>query len=304
MVMVADLSLLDTIPSDLLLNQTNWLEYNSSAAHKNVTMPVSDSSDLIPFDDISLVAHDRLELFTDISTTGKGYALLNKISYTAPVVPTLYTAMSAGDQANDAEIYGTYTHSVVLEKDEVVELLDRFPPYGASFFDYDAGTSFATFDENNHTAFPTYPARRDNFILPPGGFYVIRFKADNPGVWIFHCHIDWHLMQGLAMTFVEDPFAIQDTTTIPEDHIEVCKAAGVPYEGNAAGNTEDYTDLKGFTTRGIVALVFSVVSAAVGMIAISIYGVSDLKFTMTESGMGDESASIGEVTEVSSEYRD
>ncbi|KAJ5732354.1 Multicopper oxidase type 2 [Penicillium malachiteum] len=257
---------------------TNWLEYNSSAAHNDVTMPVSDSSDLIPFDDIKLVPHDRLELFTDVKKkieltvvmedldNGKGYALLNKISYTAP--------------------------SVVLEKDEVVkvilsnqdkgshpfhlhghnfQMLDRYPGYGANFFDYDAGTTFATFDENNHTAFPTYPARRDTFILPPDGFYVIRFKADNPGVCIFHCHIEWHLMQVLAMTFVEDPFAIQDTTTIPYNHIDVCKAAGVAYEGNAAANTEDYTDLKGQNTplvsfhRALLRVVLLLLSSLVSL---------------------------------------
>ena len=350
MVMVADSSLLDTIPSDLLLNQTNWLEYNASAPHANVTMPVSDSSEIYPFDDINLVPHDRVELYTGVKKkievtvfmedldNGKGYALLNNISYTAPKVPTLYTVMSSGDQAADAEIYGDYTHSVVLEKDEVVEvvlsnqdtgshpfhlhghtfqMLDRFPGYGENFFDYDAGTTFATFDESNHTAFPTYPARRHTFLLPPGGFYVIRFKADNPGVWIFHCHIDWHLMQGLAMVFVEDPFAIQDKLTIPQQHIDVCEASGVAYEGNAAGNTEDYTDLKGqnkppgfippgFTTRGIVALVFSCVSAVIGMIALSIYGISDLKFTMTEAGLDSEEdrSTPGETTEIGAGYRD
>jgi iron transport multicopper oxidase len=255
---------------------------------------------------------------------GKGYALLNNISYTAPKVPTLYTVKSAGDLATDATVYGDYTHSVVLEQDEVVEiilsnqdtgthpfhlhghnfqLLDRYPGYGENFFDYDAGTVFATFDADNHTAFPEYPARRDTFVLPPGGYYVIRFKADNPGVWFFHCHIDWHLMQGLAMTFVEDPLAIQNKINISQAQIDVCEAAGVSYEGNAAANTENYLDLKGqntppgfipggFTTRGIIALVFSCVCAVLGMVSISIYGLSDLKFTMTESGLGDGETTV------------
>ncbi|KAJ5645758.1 Multicopper oxidase type 2 [Penicillium longicatenatum] len=336
MVMVADSSLLDTIPSDLLLNQTNWLEYNSEAAHNNVTMPVDDSSDIYPFDDIELVPYDRVGLYTNPTKTievavimedldnGKGYALLNNISYTAPKVPTLYTVKSAGDLATDATVYGDYTHSVVLEQDEVVEiilsnqdtgthpfhlhghnfqLLDRYPGYGENFFDYDAGTVFATFDADNHTAFPQYPARRDTFVLPPGGYYVIRFKADNPGVWFFHCHIDWHLMQGLAMTFVEDPLAIQDNINISQAQIDVCEAAGVSYEGNAAANTENYLDLEGqntppgfipggFTTRGIIALVFSCVCAVLGMVSISIYGLSDLKFTMTESGLGDGETTV------------
>lgn len=33
------------------------------------------------------------------------------------------------------------------------------------------------------------------------GYTVIRFVADNPGVWFFHCHIDWHLALGMAAVF-------------------------------------------------------------------------------------------------------
>lgn len=39
-----------------------------------------------------------------------------------------------------------------------------------------------------------------------GGFVIIRFKADNPGIWFFHCHNEGHLMQGMAMIIkVGDP---------------------------------------------------------------------------------------------------
>lgn len=33
---------------------------------------------------------------------------------------------------------------------------------------------------------------------------TIRFRTDNPGPWIFHCHIDFHLEAGLAVIFAED----------------------------------------------------------------------------------------------------
>jgi iron transport multicopper oxidase len=73
---------------------------------------------------------------------------------------------------------------------------------------------------------------------------------------------------------------MQQSLSIPADHLEVCKAAGVPVEGNAAGNTVDVFDLKGqnksvaalpagFTARGIVALVFSCISAFLGMAVIA-----------------------------------
>ncbi|KAF2094977.1 hypothetical protein NA57DRAFT_15739, partial [Rhizodiscina lignyota] len=41
--------------------------------------------------------------------------------------------------------------------------------------------------------------RRDTFYVPKRGYTVLRFKADNPGIWMFHCHILWHQASGMAM---------------------------------------------------------------------------------------------------------
>ncbi len=34
---------------------------------------------------------------------------------------------------------------------------------------------------------------RDSAHLPEGGWLALRFIADNPGVWLLHCHINSHL---------------------------------------------------------------------------------------------------------------
>ncbi|OJD15165.1 hypothetical protein AJ78_04560 [Emergomyces pasteurianus Ep9510] len=41
---------------------------------------------------------------------------------------------------------------------------------------------------------------RDTVQIPRRGHAVLRFRADNPGIWLFHCHILWHLASGMAMT--------------------------------------------------------------------------------------------------------
>ncbi|XP_051131720.1 laccase-3-like [Andrographis paniculata] len=46
------------------------------------------------------------------------------------------------------------------------------------------------------------PPVRNTIDVPVGGWAVIRFVADNPGVWLFHCHIDAHLAWGLGMSFI------------------------------------------------------------------------------------------------------
>ena len=35
------------------------------------------------------------------------------------------------------------------------------------------------------------------------GYVGFRMSADNPGVWLMHCHIDWHFVIGLSVHFVE-----------------------------------------------------------------------------------------------------
>ncbi|KAI9673749.1 MAG: hypothetical protein M1829_003986 [Trizodia sp. TS-e1964] len=104
---------------------------------------------------------------------------------------------------------------------------------------------------------------------------------------------------------VEAPLDLQKSLTIPDDHYQACRAAGVPIAGNAAGNTKDFYDLNGqnlavsplpagqvchdfyelddwanscssFTVRGIVALVFSVIAAFVGLAVIAWYGFGEI----------------------------
>ena len=49
------------------------------------------------------------------------------------------------------------------------------------------------------------PRLTDMVTLPPQGWAWLRFVADNPGVWPFHCHIAWHLQMGMLSAFVVAP---------------------------------------------------------------------------------------------------
>ena len=44
---------------------------------------------------------------------------------------------------------------------------------------------------------------RDTVQLEQGSWVVICFVADNPGTWVFHCHIEWHLEVGMLL-FIEE----------------------------------------------------------------------------------------------------
>lgn len=300
-----DTTLFDTIPDDLNWNVTGWLQYSTSADLPAAAL-VDEYND---YDDWNLVPYDRepllenpddvitLEVIMDNLGDGASYAFFNNISYVSPKVPTLYTAMTTGVYATNAAVYGEYSHPFILTQNQVIEIVINNDDTGKHPFHlhghvfqavYRSASNAGFYDPTNTTvtsAFKTTPMRRDTFTVEPQGFFVVRFRADNPGIWLFHCHIEWHIDSGLVATMVEAPLVLQETLVIPEDHYAACEKGGVLDAGNAAGNTVDLLDLTGeneaikplpdgFTPRGIVAMTFSCLAALLGLAAITWYGLA------------------------------
>lgn len=66
--------------------------------------------------------------------------------------------------------------------------------YGTGKFDMKTDT--ASYNLKN-------PIMKNSVPLHPYGWTALRFKADNPGVWVFHCHIEFHFFLGMAVVFEE-----------------------------------------------------------------------------------------------------
>jgi len=47
------------------------------------------------------------------------------------------------------------------------------------------------------------PILKNTVAVHPYGWTALRFKADNPGVWAFHCHIEAHFFMGMGVVFEE-----------------------------------------------------------------------------------------------------
>jgi len=127
-------------------------------------------------------------------------AFFNDVTYKVPKVPTLFTALSTGESATNVDIYGANTNAFVLKKNDIVEIVVNNNDPGKHPFHLH-GHHFQTVarsDEElgpyaNNVTFPSVPMRRDTILVRPNGNAVIRFRADNPGVWLFHCHIEWQV---------------------------------------------------------------------------------------------------------------
>ncbi|KAK0741869.1 Cupredoxin [Apiosordaria backusii] len=301
-----DLNLFDNPSTNFESNITGWLVYDEKKA---LPVPADLYEPFSPVDDVRLAPLDnqallgepdqvvQLDVMMDNLRDGANYAFFNNVTYVPPKVPTLYTVMTSKDLATNPTVYGTHTHTIVLKKNDIVEIvLNNFDPgthpfhlHGHNFqvvwrSEPDAGP----FQDSNITSsdFARVPMRRDTVVVHPNGNLVLRFKADNPGVWLFHCHIEWHVQSGLMATFVEAPLEIQQSLTIPPDHLEVCEKMKIPTEGNAAGNATDFLNLDGenappdrlpdgYTSSGIVAFVFSCLTGILGVITIAWYGFAE-----------------------------
>ena len=53
------------------------------------------------------------------------------------------------------------------------------------------------------------PIRRDTASLPEQGYLVLAFESDNPGAWLMHCHVPFHISAGLGVQFLERADEIQ-----------------------------------------------------------------------------------------------
>ncbi|KAH8648647.1 iron transport multicopper oxidase FET3 [Xylariales sp. PMI_506] len=300
-----DTDLFDSIPDGLNWNSTGYLVYD--AANENPDAADVDSFDY--YDDFNLVPVDGEELLPEADYTitldltmdnlgdGANYAFFNGITYNSPKVPTMFTALSAGEYATDPTVYGDYTNSYVLGHNEIIDIVlnnddtgkHPFHLHGHQFqVIYRSDDNDGHWDPSSESVFPTVPARRDTLIVPPQGNFVIRFKADNPGIWLFHCHIEWHMDAGLASTMIEAPIQMQQNLTVPQDFLDLCSADGVATAGNAAGNTDDYLDLTGenaqiaplpagFTTKGYIAMAFSCLAGFLGIVSIAWYGAAPIR---------------------------
>ena len=136
-------------------------------------------------------------------------------------MPTLYTALSApANLVDNPSIYGFNANPYVLPYGAIVEL---------TIINFDGGDhpfhlhshNFQVISRSGEgpddgpplpvstAAPPGVPMRRDVLLIYGNGNAVIRFKVDNPGITLFHCHIEWHVQSGLSVTFIESPISLQ-----------------------------------------------------------------------------------------------
>ncbi|KAJ3150803.1 laccase [Geranomyces variabilis] len=132
---------------------------------------------------------------------GQSVWTINDSAFAAPHNNILEAVFKGATTTND---FAKSDNVYILGKDQVVDLVISGSANGFNHPFHLHGHEFAVMTASSA------PLLRD--VQPIGGSsQTLRFKSNNPGVWFMHCHIDWHLEQGLAVVFVERPQEIRET---------------------------------------------------------------------------------------------
>ena len=245
-------------------NMTAWFVYDET---KPLPPPPTlykfdffDDWTLKPLDQEAIMEPDHKILMDTgfANVNGIARAVINNVTYLPQKVPSLYTAITVGkNYSSDPKVYGQ-VNPFVIKYGESVEIIvnnnhNNLHPWhlhGHNFQVIQRGDPDVGPFSGYWTNVSSTPMKRDTIMANKKSNVVIRFKADNPGVWAFHCHIEWHIESGLAATIIEAPDMLADVK-IPADHINACKTFGygMGYQGNAAGNTRNPLDLTGANSQ-------------------------------------------------------
>ncbi|GLT38024.1 hypothetical protein SLA2020_122960 [Shorea laevis] len=93
---------------------------------------------------------------------------------------------------------------VVFQSTNVFNLSQNHPMHlhGNSFYVVAMGEGIFDKDKDPKGYNLVDPPYQNNAIVPKSGWFALRFRASNPGVWFMHCHIEHHYTFGMNTVFI------------------------------------------------------------------------------------------------------
>lgn len=120
--------------------------------------------------------------------------------------------------------------------------------------------------------------RRDSWLVPTFGYTTIRLKAINPGPWLFHCHVEWHMMMGMALLYSVEPY---ESMVSPPRDLPVCSETYGSLRRTISNSSSSST--AGIVVVSIGAFVSGVLIGALVMFLIAFFRNEKLMALATNS---------------------
>jgi laccase len=125
-----------------------------------------------------------------------------------PPIPFNYTGTSPSNfqTTNGTRLYRlpyNATVQIVFQGTAVI-FAESHPSHLHGYNFFVVGKGLGNFDPNKDPQKFNLvdPVERNTVAVPTAGWTAIRFRADNPGVWLLHCHLEVHTTWGLKMAFL------------------------------------------------------------------------------------------------------
>jgi iron transport multicopper oxidase len=192
---------------DAGISASGILRYSSKPSSAIPSINLDSLPLEIPIDDFGITPLDGQKLFSPVDQSiimpvsygGKAgrHIYLGNNTYVTPKVPTLYTVLTTGSDAWNPEIYGAGANAYIIKSGQIVQIVvenhDAIEhPMHLHGYDFQVVARGPGIWDGDESKLPAVPLRRDTVTTPPAGHLVIRIKTNNPGTWMFHCHMEFH----------------------------------------------------------------------------------------------------------------
>jgi Multicopper oxidase len=173
-------------------------------------------------------------------------AFVNGTSWRSSSVPTLneaVTFLSTAGASNTSYPFDSGTNQVLSppvpssqSTNVIVDvLLTNFDDGAHPFHLHGHKFWILASSPTGYFPWPTYPEynvtdglpgkmMRDTVTIEAYGWILLRFRADNPGLWAMHCHIIWHMEAGMLVQFWGRKDIMATWRGLPQDVLGLCDA--------------------------------------------------------------------------------
>ncbi|PFH46698.1 multicopper oxidase [Amanita thiersii Skay4041] len=169
--------------------------------------PTSQQTDfnLLREEDL-VISHGTPDVHIELDigiTRPMGNFLVNGVTFAPPPVPVLLQILSGSLNPFAAMPNGSV---IALPRNKLIEVTipgdSPLAPHPMHLHGHQFAVTRSAGSQKINTVNP--PLRDVVSAGMAGDNVTFRFRTDNPGPWILHCHIDFHLEAGLAIVFAED----------------------------------------------------------------------------------------------------
>lgn len=166
---------------------------------------------LAPFERLPPPAGGAVETKNfNISQTDIVVWVVNGHPYSEPKIPIIYGSVSDGWNANTTlhmPFNSTIDIIMRIANNSMDTMGHPMHLHGHKFWVLGTGSGDFPYRSVNDAPGSLInlddPPYRDTVELPASGWAAIRYLTDNPGAWLLHCHLQWHLVSGMAVVLVE-----------------------------------------------------------------------------------------------------